>query len=98
LFLAPAGIVLTFRAVYLLALSYGFYLSWSRTYLLLLIVASAIVYGVALGIVKSKTDATKSAVLAFGMAAIVVIIVVFKAAGAWKGILGPLGLSYTRSN
>ncbi len=71
-----------------------FYLSWSRTYLLLLIVASAIIYGLALGMLKSKSDATKSALLAFGIAANVGIIAVFKAAGAWKGILAPLGLSY----
>ncbi len=97
--LAPAGVVFylipgQFRAIYLLALSYAFYASSSRLYLILLIVASAAVYGLALGIAGSTSEKAKSGLMAVGVAAVVGVIVTFKAAGAWSGFLLPLGLSY----
>jgi D-alanyl-lipoteichoic acid acyltransferase DltB (MBOAT superfamily) len=97
--LAPAGIVFylipgRFRAIYLLFLSYAFYALSSRVYLFLLIVASAMTYLLGIGIAKSAAERTKLALMALGVAAIVAVIVAFKAAGAWSGFLLPLGLSY----
>ena len=52
------------------------------------------VYALALGIAKSKNESIEMALFAFGVAAIVGVIIAFKAAGAWRGFLLPLGLSY----
>jgi alginate O-acetyltransferase complex protein AlgI len=82
------------RAIYLLALSYAFYALSSRIYLVLLVVASAAVYAIGLGIAKSRSERAKQAYMALGVAAIIVVIVAFKAAGAWHGVLLPLGVSY----
>jgi alginate O-acetyltransferase complex protein AlgI len=99
LLLAAAGIGFyllpgRFRAIYLLALSYAFYAASSRIYLLLLIVASVTTYGLGLGIARTTSDKTKGRLLALGVAAIVGVVIVFKAAGAWRGVLLPLGISY----
>jgi D-alanyl-lipoteichoic acid acyltransferase DltB (MBOAT superfamily) len=61
---------------------------------LLLIVASATVYAIGLAIAKSGSERRKHAYMAAGVAAVVAVIVVFKAAGAWRGLLLPLGVSY----
>jgi alginate O-acetyltransferase complex protein AlgI len=82
------------RAIYLLALSYLFYALSSRIYLVLLIVASAAIYALGLAIAKSSSERAKQAYMAVGVAAVVAVIVVFKAAGAWRGLLLPLGVSY----
>ena len=82
------------RAIYLLALSYAFYALSSRIYLVLLIVASAAVYAIGLAIAKSGSERAKQAFMAAGVAAMVGVIVAFKAAGAWRGLLLPLGISY----
>jgi alginate O-acetyltransferase complex protein AlgI len=82
------------RAIYVLGLSYAFYAFSSRIYLALLIVASAAVYGLGLAIAKSGSERAKQAYMAAGVAAVVAVIVVFKAAGAWRGLLLPLGVSY----
>ena len=82
------------RAIYLLALSYAFYALSSRIYLVLLILASAGVYAIGLAIAKSVSERTKQAYMALGVALIVGIIIIFKAAGAWRGLLLPLGVSY----
>ena len=82
------------RAIYLLALSYAFYALSSRIYLVLLVVASAAVYALGLAIAKSGCERAKQAYMAAGVAAVVAMIVVFKAAGAWRGLLLPLGVSY----
>ena len=82
------------RAVYLLAMSYLFYALSSRIYLMLLIVASAAVYALGLSIARSSSERAKQAYMAVGVAAIIAVIVVFKAAGAWRGVLLPLGVSY----
>lgn len=82
------------RAIYLLALSYGFYALSSRVYLLLLIVASAGVYALGLAIARSGSERAKQAYMAAGVAVVVAAIVIFKAAGAWRGLLLPLGVSY----
>jgi alginate O-acetyltransferase complex protein AlgI len=82
------------RAIYLLALSYAFYALSSRLYLVLLIVASAAVYALGLAIAKSSSERAKQAYMAVGVAAVVAVIVVFKAAGAWRGLLLPLGVSF----
>ena len=82
------------RAIYLLALSYAFYALSSRVYLVLLIVASAGVYALGLAIAKSGGERAKTALMWVGVAAVVALIVVFKAAGAWRGLLLPLGVSY----
>jgi alginate O-acetyltransferase complex protein AlgI len=82
------------RAIYLLALSYAFYALSSRIYLVLLIVASAAVYALGLAIAKSSSERAKQAFMAAGVAAVVGVIVAFKAAGAWRGLLLPLGVSY----
>jgi alginate O-acetyltransferase complex protein AlgI len=82
------------RAIYLLALSYAFYALSSRIYLALLIVASAGVYALGLAIAKSGSERAKQAYMAVGVALVVAIIVAFKAAGAWRGLLLPLGVSY----
>jgi alginate O-acetyltransferase complex protein AlgI len=82
------------RAIYLLALSYAFYALSSRIYLVLLIVASAAVYALGLAIAKSGSERAKQAFMAAGVAAVVGVIVAFKAAGAWRGLLLPLGVSY----
>jgi alginate O-acetyltransferase complex protein AlgI len=82
------------RAIYLLALSYVFYALSSRIYLVLLIIASAAVYGLGLAIAKSASERAKQTYMAVGVAAIVAVIVAFKAAGAWRGFLLPLGVSF----
>ena len=82
------------RAIYLLALSYAFYALSSRIYLVLLVVASAAVYAIGLAIANSASERAKQAYMAAGVAAVVAVIVVFKAAGAWRGLLLPLGISY----
>ena len=82
------------RAIYLLALSYAFYALSSRIYLVLLIVASAAVYALGLAIAKSGSERAKQALMAAGVAAVVGVIVAFKVAGAWRGLLLPLGVSY----
>ena len=97
--LAAAGIVFylvpgRLRALYLLVLSYAFYASSSRIYLVLLIIASATSYAIGLGIAGGKSDEAKSRLMLLGVAAIVAVIVAFKAAGAATGFLLPLGLSY----
>ena len=97
--LAAAGIAFylipgRFRAIYLLALSYAFYALASKIYLALLIVATATSYAIGLGIAKGRSDEAKSRLMLLGVAAIVAVIVAFKAAGASTGFLLPLGLSY----
>jgi D-alanyl-lipoteichoic acid acyltransferase DltB (MBOAT superfamily) len=82
------------RAIYLLALSYAFYALSSRIYLILLIVASVAVYAIGLAIARSGSERTKQTLMAVGVAAVVGVIVLFKAAGAWRGLLLPLGVSY----
>jgi alginate O-acetyltransferase complex protein AlgI len=82
------------RAVYLLALSYAFYALSSRIYLVLLIAASAAVYALGLAIARSAGERAKQASMAAGVAAVVAMIVAFKAADAWRGFLLPLGVSY----
>jgi alginate O-acetyltransferase complex protein AlgI len=82
------------RAIYLLALSYAFYALSSRIYLVLLIVASASVYALGLAIAKSGSERAKQAYMAAGVAAVVGVIVAFKAAGVWRGLLLPLGVSF----
>ncbi len=82
------------RAIYLLALSYTFYALSSRIYLVLLIVASAGIYALGLAVAKSNNERAKQAYMAAGVAVVVAIIVAFKAAGAWRGLLLPLGVSY----
>jgi alginate O-acetyltransferase complex protein AlgI len=82
------------RAIYLLALCYAFYALSSRIYLVLLIVASAAVYALGLATAKSGSERAKQAYMAAGVAAVVAVIVAFKAAGAWRGLLLPLGVSY----
>jgi alginate O-acetyltransferase complex protein AlgI len=97
--LVPAMVVFyllsgRWRAIYLLALSYAFYALSSRIYLTLLIVASAGVYAIGLAIAKSGSERAKQAYMAAGAAVVVAVIIVFKAAGAWRGLLLPLGVSY----
>jgi alginate O-acetyltransferase complex protein AlgI len=82
------------RAIYLLTLSYAFYALSSRIYLALLIIASAAVYALGLAIAKSGSERAKQAYMAVGVAAVVALIVAFKAAGAWRGLLLPLGVSF----
>ena len=82
------------RAIYLLALSYGFYALSSRIYLVLLVAASAVVYALGLAIARSADERAKQAYMAVGVAAVVAMIVAFKAADAWRGFLLPLGVSY----
>jgi alginate O-acetyltransferase complex protein AlgI len=97
--LVPAAAVLyllpgRWRAIYLLALSYAFYALSSLIYLVLLIAASAAVYALGLAIARSAEDRAKQAYMAVGVAAVVAVIIAFKAAGAWRGLLLPLGVSY----
>jgi alginate O-acetyltransferase complex protein AlgI len=82
------------RAIYLLALSYAFYAQSSRIYLVLLLVASAVVYALGLAMAKTEREGIRKAYMAAGVAALVAIIVAFKTAGAWTGFLLPLGVSY----
>jgi alginate O-acetyltransferase complex protein AlgI len=82
------------RAIYLLALSYAFYALSSRIYLVLLVAASALVFALGLAIARSAGERAKQAYMAVGVAAVVAMIVAFKAAGAWRGLLLPLGVSY----
>jgi alginate O-acetyltransferase complex protein AlgI len=97
--LAPATAIFywlpgRWRAIYLLALSYAFYALSSRIYLVLLVVASAAVYAIGLAIANNGSERAKQAYMAAGVAAVVAMIVIFKAAGAWRGLLLPLGVSY----
>ena len=61
---------------------------------MLLIVASAAIYALGLAIAKSSSERAKQAYMAVGVAAVVAVIVAFKAAGAWRGFLLPLGVSF----
>jgi alginate O-acetyltransferase complex protein AlgI len=82
------------RAIYLLTFSYAFYALSSRIYLVLLIGASAAIYALGLAIAKTDDERAKQTFMAAGVAAVVAVIVTFKAAGAWRGWLLPLGVSY----
>ena len=82
------------RGIYLLVLSYAFYAAASRTYLVLLIVATATSFAIGLGIANARSETAKSRLMWLGVAAIVAMIVAFKAAGAMAGFLLPLGISY----
>jgi alginate O-acetyltransferase complex protein AlgI len=82
------------RAIYLLTLSYAFYALSSRIYLVLLIVASAAIYALGLAIAKNGSERAKQAYMMVGVAAVIAVIVVFKAEGAWRGVLLPLGVSF----
>jgi alginate O-acetyltransferase complex protein AlgI len=82
------------RAGYLLGLSYLFYAMVSTLYLVLLVFASFVIYFLGLGIANAQSEIIKSRYMALGVAALVAVIVAFKAAGAWSGFLLPLGLSY----
>jgi alginate O-acetyltransferase complex protein AlgI len=79
---------------FLLTTSYAFYALSSRIYLVLLIVASAAIYALGLAIARSRSERAKQAYMAAGVAAVVAVIVAFKGAGAWRGLLLPLGVSY----
>jgi alginate O-acetyltransferase complex protein AlgI len=97
--LAPATAIFywlpgRWRATYLLSLSYAFYALSSLIYLVLLIFASAAVYAIGLAIANSSAERAKQAYMAAGVAALVAVILAFKAAGAWRGFLLPLGVSY----
>ena len=61
---------------------------------MLLIVASAAVYALGLAIAKNGSERAKQTYMAVGVAAVIAVIVVFKAAGAWRGLLLPLGVSF----
>ena len=61
---------------------------------MLLIVASAAVYALGLAIAKNGSERAKQTYMAVGVAAVIAVIVVFKAAGAWRGVLLPLGVSF----
>ena len=83
------------RAIYLLALSYAFYALSSRIYLVLLIVASA--RGLCASGSRSRRAAANGRSRPTWPSASPrwsAIIVAFKAAGAWRGLLLPLGVSY----
>ncbi len=82
------------RAIYLLALSYAFYALSSRVYLALLIIASAAVYALGLMIARSGSERIKTTLMGVGVATVVAVIAAFKAVGAWRGLLLPLGVSY----
>jgi alginate O-acetyltransferase complex protein AlgI len=82
------------RAALLLFLSYLFYASVSKLFLGLLIVASGVTYFIGLRISSGRSETIKSFYMTVGVAALVAVIVTFKAFGAWKGFLLPLGLSY----
>ena len=58
---------------------------------MLLVLASAAVYALGLAIAESVSERAKQAYMAIGVAAVVAVIVVFKAAGAWRGVLLPFG-------
>jgi alginate O-acetyltransferase complex protein AlgI len=60
----------------------------------LLIVASAAIYALGLAIARSASERAKQAYMAAGVAAVAAVIVAFKAAGAWRGVLLPLGVSF----
>ena len=64
-----------FRAIYLLALSYAFYAVSSKTYLVLLVIATAICFAIGLGIAKARGDAAKSRLMTLGVASIVALVV-----------------------
>ena len=66
----------------------------AEIYLVLLVAASAVVFALGLAIARSAGERAKQAYMAVGVAAVVAMIVAFKAAGAWRGLLLPLGVSY----
>ena len=82
------------RVVYLLALSYGFYATWSPTYLLLLVVASGIIYVAGCQIAATTNEVRKRIYLFGGVGVLLALVVGFKLAGQIDGIIFPLGLSY----
>lgn len=82
------------RAIYVLALSYGFYAMVSVKFLALMVAGSLLAYGVGLGIARATSERTKLRLMLLGVGSLLAGIVVFKAGGAWHGWLLPLGLSY----
>jgi hypothetical protein len=52
------------------------------------------IYALGLAIARSAKERAKQAYMAVGVAAVTAVIVVFKAADAWRGLLLPLGVSY----
>jgi hypothetical protein len=86
------------RAGYLLALSYAFYLVNSQIYLLLLIATTAGAYVAALRIAATPDEGRKKLMMAAAVVSIIGLVVFYKLAGVLHGVLLPLGIHITRSN
>ena len=82
------------RVWYLLGISYAFYAFASHFYVVLLLVSTAITYWAGLAIAGTEEERRKQWIMAINIAAIVGVLIVFKAAGVLHGILLPLGISY----
>lgn len=85
---------LKLRAPYLLVASLAFYALAGPVYLILLVLAASGIYVCARKIAASKNESAKNTYLFLSVGLIVALIIGFKAAGAFKGIILPLGLSY----
>ncbi len=82
------------RTLYMLALSYAFYATWSIPYLVLLLLATSVGYAGGFVIVWLEDEDRKLKVLYVSLGLIIALIVGFKLAGQISGVLFPLGLSY----
>ncbi|GLQ48017.1 alginate O-acetyltransferase [Dyella lipolytica] len=99
-----------FKCVYLLALSYLFYFTWSVGYSLLLAATSLTTYSAALIISNAKSDSVKKWVVAGAISALLAVLVFFKYSEALAaigkaltapglssvltGLVIPIGISY----
>ncbi|KMQ82543.1 alginate biosynthesis protein, partial [Lasius niger] len=82
------------RLFLLIALSLGFYAISQIVYVPLLLVATGLIYFCGLHIAKYEGEAKKQIFLWLGVGAVLAMLIIFKALGAWHGILLPLGISY----
>jgi D-alanyl-lipoteichoic acid acyltransferase DltB (MBOAT superfamily) len=82
------------RNLYLLLASYAFYLACSGLYLVLLLAATALSYGIGLVFAKPLADHHRRLWLWAGVGPIIGMLVFFKYKSGVSGIILPIGMSY----
>lgn len=82
------------RALYLLALSLDFYALSSPEGVALLLTVTVLIYWMGLKIADTESEREKALYLYLGVGAVGGLMIGFKFAGAFHGVLLPLGLSY----
>jgi alginate O-acetyltransferase complex protein AlgI len=83
-----------YRIPFLLLISAAFYVALNPAYLSLLAFETVAVFCIGLGLRRNSSDVSRSVLLSCALALVVGSLVAFKAGGALKGWLLPLGISY----